>query len=87
MLQIVPMTVEQALKASETYASPINGDMVSVLAAEVRRLTELMDEPITARIYGGNDLIVNAIDLCRKTAIRIVSSSIAFAVNPKGDPK
>ena len=38
MMQIVPMTVEQALKASETYASPINGDMVIVLAAEGRRL-------------------------------------------------
>jgi len=39
--QMVPMTVDEALKAAETYTSGINGTMVDVLAREVKRLRAL----------------------------------------------
>lgn len=38
MMQIIPMSVDEALKAADTYKSTMNGTMVDVLAAEVRRL-------------------------------------------------
>jgi hypothetical protein len=62
MMQIIPMTVEQALKASETYASPINGDMMSVLAAEIRRLQPM--EAVLIDIASGE----LGINLCIKYA-------------------
>jgi hypothetical protein len=39
--RIIPMSVEDALKAADTYKSTINGDLVQVLAAEVRRLRQI----------------------------------------------
>lgn len=75
MLQVIPMTIEQALKAAETYNSPVNGGMVQVLANEVRRLTAILETPITCRIYKDNDVIVNVIDLAKKCSVRIPCSS------------
>lgn len=44
MMQVVPMDIDQALTAAETYRSPINGGMVDVLADAVKRLrTEQLD--------------------------------------------
>jgi hypothetical protein len=40
--QAVPMTVDEALKAAETYMSTINGSMVDVLAREVVRLRAIV---------------------------------------------
>jgi hypothetical protein len=53
-MQIIPMSVEQALKAAETYRSPTNGDMVSVLADEVRRLREAPRDPKSLLEYFDN---------------------------------
>lgn len=36
MMQIIPMTVDDALKAADTYKSIMNGTMVDVLAKAVR---------------------------------------------------
>lgn len=38
MMQVIPMTIDQALTAADGYSSPLNGSMVDVLASEVRRL-------------------------------------------------
>ena len=42
MMQIIPMSLDEALKASETYRSSVNGGMVDVLADGVRRLHEAL---------------------------------------------
>jgi hypothetical protein len=38
VVNVIPMTVDQALEAAKTYASPVNGGMVETLASEVIRL-------------------------------------------------
>lgn len=69
MMQIIPMTVEQALKAADTYDSPVNGGMVGVLAAEVRRLQPM--EAVVVDIASGE----LGINLCIKYAKKVLAVS------------
>lgn len=43
MMQIIPMSLNEALKAADGYKSTINGTMVDVLASGVRRLHEALE--------------------------------------------
>jgi hypothetical protein len=77
MLQTIPMTLDEALKAAETYRSSINGCMVQTLADGVRRLHEAL-----ALIAAGTicpDLFPNETNedaLAAKTAMTIAAVAL-----------
>lgn len=83
MMQTIPMTLDEALKASDNYKSTTNGTMVDVLAAGVRRLHEAL-----ALIAAGTicpELFPNETNedaLAAKTAMTIAAAALdvsAFA--------
>jgi hypothetical protein len=80
------MTLNEALKASETYRSSVNGGMVDVLADGVRRLHEAL-----ALIAAGTvcpDLFPNETNedaLAAKTAMTIAMAALEVSSQSQND--